>query len=52
MTMTTTVATYNEGIQNNADVLGKNVPHLTAIQTAPFTLLTSSVRAKVLEVQR
>ena len=36
MTMTTTVATYNEGIQNNADVLGKNVPHLTAIQTAPF----------------
>ena len=36
MTMTTTVATYNEGIQNNADLLGKNVPHLTAIQTSPF----------------
>ena len=36
MTMTTTVATYNEGIQNNEDLLGKDVPHLTAIQTAPF----------------
>lgn len=36
MTMTTTVATYNEGIQNNSDQFGKDVPHLTAIQTAPF----------------
>lgn len=36
MTMTTTVATYNDGIQNNSDQFGKDVPHLTAIQTAPF----------------
>lgn len=35
-TMTTTLSVYNEGIIAGSDSLGKNVPHLTAIQTPPF----------------
>lgn len=35
-TMTRTLSVYNEGVLSNSDLLGKDVPNLTAVQTPPF----------------
>ena len=35
-TMTRTLSVYNEGVLSDSDLLGKDVPNLTAVQTPPF----------------